>query len=161
MGAETLLIGGLVLGLAGSAAGLGSSLVAADQQRKAAHEAKRDAQRQADELRARGEVEANLRRAQGKRLQSRQRALIGGSGLATDSFFDVLVDSAVSEEYAAQRIANQYRLEAGDVMAAGRSEAKISRRRANALVIGGTTQFVGSVGSFGVQAGSLRAQGYF
>ena len=160
MGAEALLLGGLILSGVSTTAGLATSLTAADQQRDAAHEAKRDAQRQAAELSARGAEESRLRSAQGKRLQARQRALIGGSGLTTDSFFDVLVDSAVSEEYAAQRVANEYRLEAGDVLAAGQLEAKTSRRRSRALVIGGTTQFVGSAGSLGIQAGSLKAQGY-
>jgi len=136
----------LAVGLVGAAIGAASSIVGGVQQHQAAGDAKSQARKNAAELSRRGEEEARLRRLQGRRLQARQRALIGSSGLATSSFFDTLVDSAVQEEFAAQRVRSGYESEAGLTLQRGAMEARASNQRSVGLILGGTTKFVTNVG---------------
>lgn len=143
----TLELAGLIIAGVGAAVGAGSSIAGAVQQHEAASDAKRDARRNAEELQRRGDEEARLRRLQGRRLQARQRALIGSSGLATSSFFDTLVDSAAQEEFAAQRVKNEYAMEAGLTTTRGALESRAASQRSKLLVLGGVTDFAASTGS--------------
>lgn len=146
-----LELAGLIIGGIGAAVGAGSSIAGAVQQREAAHDAKSRARKNAAELARRGDEEARLRRLQGRRLQAAQRARIGSSGLATSSFFDTLVDSAVQEEFAAQRVREEYSLEAGLTTQRGALEARASNQRAKALVLGGVTDFATSAGNLALK----------
>lgn len=145
--AAALPVLGLVLGVAGTAVSYSSSLQAASQQRDAARQQKDLAAANAAEIARRGEEAAQIRRDESRRLAAQQRLAIGASGFRTDQFFDLLVDTATREELAAQRIQRGYTAEAGIELQRGAFESQLSRQRARALVIGGTTQFVTGLGS--------------
>jgi hypothetical protein len=153
MGAGALLAG-LVLGAIGSGVSYASSLSGMRQQRRAARDAENLASKNAAELRRRGAEEAELRRAEGRRLSARQRVAASASGFQMDQFFDLLVDTATREESAAQRVQRGYDAEASLELTRGALTARGLRKQARATAIGGTADFLGGLGSAAVSYGT-------
>lgn len=140
----------LAVGAIGGLGSLASGVIGSSRARRQARRTRRASQAAARVLRERGREQADLRRRQGRRLQGRQRALIGTSGLTRESFFDTLLDTAMREEEAALRIERNAILAGEDLIRRGDLASSQLILQGEQALLGGVTDFLTSGVSLGV-----------